>query len=1034
MSSNHGGGGGGRAVCCSLRLQRVLVMAQQNDRMSSITVIAEEDSSETTLSLPVLNLRLNSSETTETTLSGNVTPLIATDGGPSEGTFASTSGREIRFLPRPNSTTNASKSNRSETSRRNEFLFLLTTDSSHTSRSEDDDIRVEEEEEESDEKEVAHPNPPLADRASRNLDVASKRPQQLQQSLGSLYKEIQFELRPQEADEEVEVLSRNGNESNKAAGDDEPDSTIEEPESTIEDEDEDEDDEGEATIRYGDETETDHTNTEATDETFSNSNLLSDAVLLLARVRSHEDSIGSCVDEDDDADDFECTKMFELSHSPEGGHAKVRDRPVEISPSARTGSKSASTRTDSSSTARSASHSRNESERSRARLLPGPAPGSPPSSHRHERSASKSSSIVSVSNHLADTPPVQPRRSPNTDEAQTPPHHSALRPSTKVASATYPRTEVAAAFSAINRRPSSPVFKGLTFEATKIITPSQSPLLSAAVPSSSRVQRVDGEDAPEIPAAAAAAAASSTSLAARLEEPKNLYEELLQYHRDHEDEESTEQGTAYSGSSWKQSSPASDFKHRTQHQLRHRSQSVASLQSVEDAKLPAQGPRSDSNSHHCAASPYYQELQGRRRSSPDVTEAHADAGRQPLQSRTSLSHLEADEAIARILQEELDAEQRRTDEESLRAALALQRQEEEELATRQHQAVTNNNFPPLVFPEGTSMDEQRHILEQIRQQQEEAQLLQALNMSSHGSPDVTGAMANVPSPQINAPASRIPQVAHPPRYPPPQPHAYPHRRSTSHDAHFADDFSDYGGSVRGGSVSSADNNHRLPSLGSTQSFGSVQPAATFPTSSMSDAFERQFRPRDTSLSQSQPSSQRHRLTSSSGSFRHRPAGNGHDALAPNGVNSGSSTYRTEWELSQQEALREFQQQKYQQEQSHPYRAAIQQSAPTIPSSPGTQMDLVRRGAAETARAVQIGRAHIVQCQNCQARLQAPIQYALVYCPSCGMVSPGRSYVPITSASASSNSSGYASSEQGPTSPGGSSLQGGDASSDRKSWN
>jgi ribosomal protein L37AE/L43A len=199
---------------------------------------------------------------------------------------------------------------------------------------------------------------------------------------------------------------------------------------------------------------------------------------------------------------------------------------------------------------------------------------------------------------------------------------------------------------------------------------------------------------------------------------------------------------------------------------------------------------------------------------------------------------------------------------------------------------------------------------------------------------------------------------------------------------------------------------------------------------MSDAFERQFRPRDTTSS-SQASSQRHGLPSSTGSFRHRPAGNG---LATNGIEPGTSMYRPDWELSQQEALREFQQHKYQREQPHPFQAAIQQSAPTIPTSPAAQLDLVRRGAAETARAVQVGRAHIVQCQNCQARLQAPIQYALVYCPSCGVVSPGRSYVPTTSMSASSNSSGYASSEQGPTSPGGSSLQGGDASSDRKSWN
>jgi predicted RNA-binding Zn-ribbon protein involved in translation (DUF1610 family) len=55
-----------------------------------------------------------------------------------------------------------------------------------------------------------------------------------------------------------------------------------------------------------------------------------------------------------------------------------------------------------------------------------------------------------------------------------------------------------------------------------------------------------------------------------------------------------------------------------------------------------------------------------------------------------------------------------------------------------------------------------------------------------------------------------------------------------------------------------------------------------------------------------------------------------------------------------------------------------------------QQDMVRRGLVETQRAVQEGRAHVVQCQGCGERLQAPVHYSLVYCPTCGVISPGQS--------------------------------------------
>ena len=53
-----------------------------------------------------------------------------------------------------------------------------------------------------------------------------------------------------------------------------------------------------------------------------------------------------------------------------------------------------------------------------------------------------------------------------------------------------------------------------------------------------------------------------------------------------------------------------------------------------------------------------------------------------------------------------------------------------------------------------------------------------------------------------------------------------------------------------------------------------------------------------------------------------------------------------------------------------------------------QHDLVRMGLLETQRAVQEGYAHIVECQGCGGRLQAPVHYSLVYCPACGVISPG----------------------------------------------
>jgi hypothetical protein len=52
-------------------------------------------------------------------------------------------------------------------------------------------------------------------------------------------------------------------------------------------------------------------------------------------------------------------------------------------------------------------------------------------------------------------------------------------------------------------------------------------------------------------------------------------------------------------------------------------------------------------------------------------------------------------------------------------------------------------------------------------------------------------------------------------------------------------------------------------------------------------------------------------------------------------------------------------------------------------------EMLRRGQLETIGAIRTGRAHVIECHGCNERLQAPIHYSLVYCISCGVVSPGK---------------------------------------------
>jgi hypothetical protein len=508
-------------------------------------------------------------------------------------------------------------------------------------------------------------------------------------------------------------------------------------------------------------------------------------------------------------------------------------------------------------------------------------------------------------------------------------------------------------------------------------------------------------------------------MVASVQKPKNLYDELLAYHREHEASESNEQDTVCSSSRWNKPSHLIHNPHRLKSS--NRSRSPGSVLSSEDSKQPARNQplsthenlASSNFDYHSAA--LYQELRAARESKE--LDQDVDSPMQ-LASQTSPGHLEADEAIARILQEEMDAEQHRSEEESLRAALALQRQEEEALLAQSRQASSHEILLPLALSDGTSIEEQQRILKQIRAQQEEKLLHQALNLSSHNSPsDVTHSMATEPSilsNQIGAPVQPRFHQWHQPRFPPPQPHAYPHRRTMSVETP-----GDFSPTANGSHM----NNDYLvsPAFRTNQSEG-AQPSVS--SSTMSEAFERQFRPRDDLLSRRDASLQQ---ASMSGSFRRRPVSS---SLA-------SGPTRPAWELSQQEALEEIQRHQHQREQSTRLHAREQPLVPMIPLIPAAELDLVRRGATETARAVEGGRAHIVQCQNCRARLQAPIQYALVYCPNCGMVSPGRSYVPTLGGAPTSGTQTSINSDgqHNPPEDGfrGRSHHGDDGSSDARSW-
>ncbi|KAG7370822.1 hypothetical protein IV203_019392 [Nitzschia inconspicua] len=91
-------------------------------------------------------------------------------------------------------------------------------------------------------------------------------------------------------------------------------------------------------------------------------------------------------------------------------------------------------------------------------------------------------------------------------------------------------------------------------------------------------------------------------------------------------------------------------------------------------------------------------------------------------------------------------------------------------------------------------------------------------------------------------------------------------------------------------------------------------------------------------------------------------------------------------VSQQKALEEYQRKR----QSKNEAASSDHSQREMQRTQLSDVDrenLLVKGAIETQQAIATGRAHTVRCITCEARLQAPVSYALVYCPRCETISP-----------------------------------------------
>ena len=90
-------------------------------------------------------------------------------------------------------------------------------------------------------------------------------------------------------------------------------------------------------------------------------------------------------------------------------------------------------------------------------------------------------------------------------------------------------------------------------------------------------------------------------------------------------------------------------------------------------------------------------------------------------------------------------------------------------------------------------------------------------------------------------------------------------------------------------------------------------------------------------------------------------------------------------VSQQKAMEEWSE-KASTTSSRPGLAEKQSSSRSQDSNE-RRRELVERGTVETQHAITAGQAHIVTCQGCKGRLQAPVTYSLVFCPKCQTISP-----------------------------------------------
>lgn len=360
-----------------------------------------------------------------------------------------------------------------------------------------------------------------------------------------------------------------------------------------------------------------------------------------------------------------------------------------------------------------------------------------------------------------------------------------------------------------------------------------------------------------------------------------------------------------------------------------------------------------------------QELEGQRR-------RHNDAP--PRSSSSSID----DEALARRLAAQLNSEPRYVQaDQALAARLAaelndqpmVEDEPQDEQLAAQLAASLRVNDVTLELPDAYSIEEQRRILERIQRENEQRQLQQAMSVSAHNHR------------RSSAPPSMPPRPAsdHDER---PWPSEPPRRTGMEQD------------SRNGWRTSLSANDERYL-----------------------EAFERQFRPRGSNGGSNhstppRPTYRSSSLYASTPSPLHRSllSASSHSTASFGGLNTSNHSYSsvpryssstsTDWETSQHLAMAEYQrsQSAYpwqpQQQQQPPQRIITPtESSPLYPdlsshSAHYRRSDLLSQGVDETARAVREGRAHIVQCQGCYTRLQAPIDYALVYCPSCGVVSPG----------------------------------------------